>query len=733
MKFSIIIPIHNEEKYLEKFLFDLLKKLKNFSDYEIILVENGSADQTRKLAREICKKKKQVRMLTLPEGNYGLAVKKGFLSAKGEYLVLFDLDYYDVGFMKKAFKLMGKADAVVGTKSGKGSSDQRSFLRKFVSRGFTFILKIFFSLKISDTHGIKVLDRKKFLSLIKKCVMTKEIFDTELLIRGQHKGLKLDEIGVRVEEKRQSRSSIINRAFRSIRDLVLLKTHLIKEKQTSDSREKISLIKRGLPLILLTISLITLLPSLSLPFSLIDDTEAIKRSEILSQQFSGGDFSQTGWIFLEPTTGRTRPFYWIFFYVRYLLFGQNPFFFHLSDIFISIGILFSLYYLVKRISSSSWLAFFTTLPVLFFYRSFENYYRLGPQEPLMLLFILLSLICLLNTKKKPRLKLPSWILMILALATKETAVFICPLLFLLALVKKEKQYWQLFLVSCLGAGLLVGARFLRPQNADYSTNYQLSISTFINTFKGYKAQFDSTWITSVFKISLVSFFLALVFRQDVKLSLIGLSWFIFSFGLLLPWQLVLGRYLLPVLPGLTLFIVTETKRQLDWAKKHWLFIILFITSAYYWSNFIFTNVAQSANVASGHLIREKANWQAVAFMAESAPSDSIVHINSLPDANYNEWIDQAENQLGIFHSRPDLKTNYLDLNLVQSGELVAEWSFFDKDIDLIRNDQVSFLDQICLSASQHQTLLKPALKEILKTRKIPSTTQQESWSFFRFN
>lgn len=230
MNFSIIIPIHNEEKYLEKFLFDLLKKLKSFSDYEVILVENGSSDKTRQLAGKICKQKKIVRMLTLPEGNYGLAVKRGFLSAKGDYLVLFDLDYYDVGFMKKAFKRMEKVDAVVGTKTGKGSSDQRSFLRRMVSRGFTMILKLFFNLKISDTHGIKVLNRKKFLPLIKQCLMTKEMFDTELLIKGQSAGLKLSEIGVRVEEKRQSRTSIIKRSLKTIKDLVRLKTTLIKEK-----------------------------------------------------------------------------------------------------------------------------------------------------------------------------------------------------------------------------------------------------------------------------------------------------------------------------------------------------------------------------------------------------------------------------------------------------------------------------------------------------------------------
>lgn len=230
MKFSIIIPIHNEEKYLEKFFFDLLKKLKGFRDYEIILIENGSRDQTRKLARDICKQKKQVRMLTLPEGNYGLAVKKGFLSAKGEYLVLFDLDYHDVGFMRKGLSMMKNYDAVVGTKTGKGSSDQRSFLRRLITCGFTLILKIFFNFKISDTHGIKVLNRKKFLSLIKQCSITKEMFDTELLIRGQYQGLKLSEIGVRVEEKRQSRSSIVKRSFKTIKDLVRLKIILIREK-----------------------------------------------------------------------------------------------------------------------------------------------------------------------------------------------------------------------------------------------------------------------------------------------------------------------------------------------------------------------------------------------------------------------------------------------------------------------------------------------------------------------
>lgn len=729
MKFSIIIPIYNEEEYLKKFLFDLLKKLKNFNDYEIVLVENGSSDNTRKLARGICKEKKQVRMLTLPEGNYGLAVKKGFLSAKGDYLVLFDLDYYDVGFIKKAFKKFPQVDAVVGTKSGKGSSDQRSFLRKLVSHGFTFILKIFFNLQISDTHGIKVLDRKKFLPLIKRCLMTKEIFDTELLIRGQYQGLKLSEIGVRVEEKRQSRSSIIKRSFKTVKDLISLKVNLTKEKQKK-SGKNLDWGSKFLPVLLLLFTFFLIKPSLSLPFSLIDDTEMIKRSEILSQQFSQGDFSNTGWIFLEQDTGRTRPFYWISMYLRFITFGKNAFLFHLSDVLITLGIVACFYYLVKKISRSSLIAFFSALPIILFYRSIENLYRLGPQEPLMLLLILLSLVCLLNIKKRNWLRYFSWLFIILAIFTKETAIFICPLLILLSLIKKDKNYWQLTAVACLGGVLMASTRLLRIGITDYSSNYHVSLQTFVDTFKGYKAQLDSTWMTSIIKVSLLSFILGVIFRQDIKLSLVGLLWSASSFALLLPWKLVLGRYLLPVLPGLGLFIVSEFKRQIDLVKKHKIFIPLLFVSLYYWSNFIFTNTIQSANIASGYLVREKASWQAVTLMAKHAQPNSTIYINAIPNLNYNEWV-QVQNQLATLHDRGDLKSTYLP-DEIPSNSLIVEWSFFVKKEDLQVIKEVELVDEVCLSAKQNNTLLKPALKAIIDRNNL-SYLHQECWKIYQSN
>jgi glycosyltransferase involved in cell wall biosynthesis len=223
VKFSIIIPIHNEELYLKTFLFDLLNKLKGFKDYEVVLVENGSTDQTRTLAKQICLKKKQVRLLTLPHGNYGLAVKNGFLSAKGDYLVLFDLDYYDISFLEKGLSLMKDYHAIVGSKLGQGAKDSRSWNRRLGTRFFSFLLKFFFGMKISDTHGIKVINRKEFMAIIKKCQFTQDIFDTELLIRGEYEDKKVGEVGVLVKEKRVSRSSLLKRVPRTLNNLLKLK------------------------------------------------------------------------------------------------------------------------------------------------------------------------------------------------------------------------------------------------------------------------------------------------------------------------------------------------------------------------------------------------------------------------------------------------------------------------------------------------------------------------------
>lgn len=227
---SIIIPVYNEDRYVDRFIPQLVKKLNHLGyNYELIISENGSKDKTLSKVKSLSRRFKTVSVISNPQANYGLAVKTGFLSAKGKYLFLFDLDYWDIPFIVKTLPMMKIYDAIVGSKRIGAANDTRAPIRKFSTLIFSYILKLVFGMKISDTHGIKIINRKKFISIIHKCRMTREIFDTELLIRGEYEGLKIGEVGVKVVEKRPSRTSIIKRAVRTLKDIYRLKTYLDKE------------------------------------------------------------------------------------------------------------------------------------------------------------------------------------------------------------------------------------------------------------------------------------------------------------------------------------------------------------------------------------------------------------------------------------------------------------------------------------------------------------------------
>ncbi len=226
MKLSIIFPIYNEEGILRNSVDDIYNKLKNEgTDFEIILIENGSKDKTLKIAKEL-KKESKVNLLILKQANYGNALRKGMLNAKGDIIVLFDIDYYDVNFLNIAMSIIEnyETDVVIGTKNILLSEDTRPVLRRIISRGYTLCLKMLFGLKSSDTHGIKVFkNTERLMQLINKTKMRGSLFDSELIIRMEKDGLNISELPVKVVEKRISSKGIIKRVLFAIIDLIKLR------------------------------------------------------------------------------------------------------------------------------------------------------------------------------------------------------------------------------------------------------------------------------------------------------------------------------------------------------------------------------------------------------------------------------------------------------------------------------------------------------------------------------
>jgi len=94
MKFSFVILTWNRYKFLEKCIPALLKSISGAHSYEVIIMDNGSTDQTPQILKEYTNNK-NIRVITRSK-NYGLnAYKRLFFHTRGEYVVIIDDDVLD--------------------------------------------------------------------------------------------------------------------------------------------------------------------------------------------------------------------------------------------------------------------------------------------------------------------------------------------------------------------------------------------------------------------------------------------------------------------------------------------------------------------------------------------------------------------------------------------------------------------------------------------------------------
>ena len=168
MKFSIVIPVHNEEK----FIIDVLKRVneqkKNF-DIEIIISNDGSTDQTNNLLE---KNKDLYDILVYSEVNYGKgsAIKQGLEKASGDFTLIQDSDLeYNPNDYKKLFEpaLKFKADVVYGSRFLGGSYVRLHFFWHFLANKLLTILSnIFTNLNMTDMEtGYKLIKTEAFKNI----------------------------------------------------------------------------------------------------------------------------------------------------------------------------------------------------------------------------------------------------------------------------------------------------------------------------------------------------------------------------------------------------------------------------------------------------------------------------------------------------------------------------------------------------------------------------------------
>jgi glycosyltransferase involved in cell wall biosynthesis len=222
---SIVIPVYNEEAILHAAVVDLRERLKPLGwSYEIILTENGSRDRTVQIGQELAQKYEEVKIISLGEPNYGKALKQGILLSRGDLVICDEIDLCDADFHKRAVEILetGVADLVIGSKLVAGAEDDRPAIRHAASIAYSSMLKVLLGFRGTDTHGLKAFRRLALLDIVRSCLVDKDVFASELVIRADRGGVRTKEIPVRVIEKRPPSINLFKRVPNVLKNVAKL-------------------------------------------------------------------------------------------------------------------------------------------------------------------------------------------------------------------------------------------------------------------------------------------------------------------------------------------------------------------------------------------------------------------------------------------------------------------------------------------------------------------------------
>lgn len=222
---SVVIPVFNEERMVVDAARELCAEMDARGwDWELLLCENGSRDRTAELVDQLAAENPRIRALHETEPNYGRALRHGILEARGTYVLCDEIDLCDVDFHERALAILraGDADMVVGSKVLDGARDERPLLRQAGTLVINGLLRLTLDFQGTDTHGLKAFRREPLLEVARACVVERDLFASEFVIRASRMGRRVTEIPIVVREKRRPSVNLVRRVPNVLKNLARL-------------------------------------------------------------------------------------------------------------------------------------------------------------------------------------------------------------------------------------------------------------------------------------------------------------------------------------------------------------------------------------------------------------------------------------------------------------------------------------------------------------------------------
>ena len=227
MKFSIIIPCYNESQDIVKNVDKIKDYLasKNL-DYELLLVNDGSKDNTKEVIESI----PNVKALSYePNRGKGAAIKYGIGNATGDYILFMDADLStDLSAVDKVVEHAPHYDMIIGSRHAKDSviKKKQPALRVFIGWCCRKLVNMKFHFKYKDTQcGFKAMRTDIAKKIVSKQVVNNFAFDVEYLYIASLNNLSIYEMGVIWADDRGSTVSPLKSSIKFFKDLSFIKKH----------------------------------------------------------------------------------------------------------------------------------------------------------------------------------------------------------------------------------------------------------------------------------------------------------------------------------------------------------------------------------------------------------------------------------------------------------------------------------------------------------------------------
>jgi dolichyl-phosphate beta-glucosyltransferase len=211
---SILVPAYNENALILNTLNGLQSFMKNRPEsYEIILVDDGSQDQTVSLIRDWQKSNTAELKLLINEANMGkgFSVRRGVMESRGKYIIFIDADLpYELDAIDDFINaLNGGCDLAVGSRVLPQSKVRGvPKLRYIAGQVFSWLERSILSTKVADTQcGFKAFTSTAAKEIFRRLTISGFGFDVELFFVARKLKYHIQPVAVQMIDRHQNRAS----------------------------------------------------------------------------------------------------------------------------------------------------------------------------------------------------------------------------------------------------------------------------------------------------------------------------------------------------------------------------------------------------------------------------------------------------------------------------------------------------------------------------------------------